>query len=71
MPNMLGERERRGGSGRIPDSKMEGYEKSVTKHYTCRPELFDRLKKYCYDEERAQSWVIQKALDKWLSERGY
>ena len=35
------------------------------------PSLSERLEKYCKDEERARSWCIQKALDKWLQEKGY
>ena len=30
-----------------------------------------RLEKYCEEDERAKSWAVQKALDKWLSEKGY
>ena len=33
--------------------------------------VFDRLEKYCVDEERPRSWVIQKALEVWLKEKGY
>ena len=29
------------------------------------------IEKFCEDDERAKSWAVQKALDKWLSERGY
>jgi len=35
------------------------------------PDLFARLVKYCEDEERDKSYAIKKALDPWLSERGY
>ena len=28
-------------------------------------------KKYCEDDERSRSWAVQKALDVWLTERGY
>lgn len=62
---------RRGHSGRIPDMKKDEHEKYENRRYTCPPELFARLLKFCEDEERAQSWVIQKALDKWLKEKGY
>ena len=34
-------------------------------------EISDRLDKYCTDDERAASWVVRKALDKWLTEKGY
>ena len=62
---------RRGGSGRIPDALRATHQKAENHHYTCTPELFARLNQYCIDDERAQSWVIQKALDVWLTERGY
>ena len=35
------------------------------------PDLFARLVKYCEDEERDKSYALKKALDPWLSERGY
>lgn len=35
------------------------------------PSLLDRLNKYCNDEERARSWVIQKAVADWLEKKGY
>jgi hypothetical protein len=35
------------------------------------PDIFARLVKYCEDEERDKSYAIKKALDPWLSERGY
>lgn len=38
---------------------------------TIPPDINERLNKYCEDEERARSWVTQKALDAWLKERGY
>ena len=71
MPDIFGNKERKGNSGRIPDKKAETYTKYENRRYTCPPELYARLSKYCDDEERAYSWVIQKALDDWLSKRGY
>ena len=38
---------------------------------TLPPSIMERLEKYRKDEERPRSWVIQKALDEWLKERGY
>ena len=35
------------------------------------PDLYARLMKYCEDDEREKSYAIKKALDPWLSERGY
>lgn len=62
---------RKGSSGRVPDSKMDTYQKYINERYTCPPDIHARLVKYCEDKERAKSWVIQKALDAWLKERGY
>lgn len=38
---------------------------------TITQDLLARLEKYCEDEERAKSWVIQKALEAWLDGKGY
>ena len=38
---------------------------------TLPPSLSERLEKYAEEEERARSWCIQKALDKWLADKGY
>ena len=35
------------------------------------PDLYERLSRYCEDEERDKAWVIKKALDPWLTEKGY
>lgn len=35
------------------------------------PSLAERLEKFMKDEERPRSWCFQKALDKWLKEKGY
>lgn len=71
MPDLFGKPQRKGASGRVPDSRAEGYQKFVNERYTCPPDLHARLVKYCQDEERAKSWVIQKALDAWLTAKGY
>lgn len=62
---------RRGHSGRIADMKKAEHEKYESRHYSCPPDLYARLLKFCQEEERAQSWVIQKALDDWLKKRGF
>ena len=31
----------------------------------------EELEKYCEEDESSKSWAVQKALDKWLAERGY
>lgn len=33
--------------------------------------LDSRLQKYCDAEDRAKSWVVRKAIDKFLTEQGY
>lgn len=55
-----------GGRNRIEEE--HGF---VRQNITLPPSLNERLDKFMKDEERPRSWVIQKALDKWLSERGY
>lgn len=71
MPDIFDKPQRRGGSGRIPDSRASDYQKFINDRYTCPPELHARLVRFCADEERAKSWVIQKALDAWLTNKGY
>ena len=71
MPDFFGKPQRKGNSGRIPDSRADSYQKFVNDRYICPPELHARLVKFCEDEERAKSWVIQKALDAWLTNKGY
>ena len=63
--------ERKGSSGRIPDSKRERHRLFQKVNISIDPDTFDRLEQYCVDEDRARSWVIQKALDDWLTKRGY
>ena len=63
--------ERKGGSGRIPDSKRERHRLFQKVNISIDPDTFDRLEQYCIDEDRARSWVIQKALDYWLTDKGY
>jgi len=61
----------RGSMGRIPDSKIAEHEMFERLNITLQPDLNRRLCKFCEDEERAKSWVIQKALDKYLTKEGY
>ena len=35
------------------------------------PDVYNRLEKFCDDEERDKAWVVRKAVDKWLEEKGY
>jgi predicted transcriptional regulator len=49
----------------------EERQKVITRHITLTPSISERVDKYCKDEERARSWVIQKAIDEWLKKKGY
>ena len=46
----------------------EGY---VRYNISLSPSISERLEKYRTNEDRPRSWVIQKALDAWLKEKGY
>lgn len=35
------------------------------------PDVYERLEKFCEDDERDKAWAIKKALDAWLTEKGY
>ena len=50
--------------------KKSDEDKYVRINVTMPPELQDRLIRYCQEEERTMSWVIDKALREWLRERG-
>ena len=63
--------ERKGSSGRIPDSKRPTHKLFQKVNISIDPETFDRLEVYCAEHDRARSWAIQKALDLWLTEQGY
>ena len=43
----------------------------VKVNVTMPPSMIKRLDKYMNEEERSRSWIIQKAVDEWLKERGY
>ena len=66
-----GNPERKGSSGRVPDKARERHKIFQKINVSIDPDTFDRLESYCADEERARSWVIQKALQSWLDEKGY
>lgn len=71
MPNIFGEPERKGSQGRVPESKRPSHKLFQKINCTIDPDTFDRLEQYCEDNERARSWVIQKALADWLKSQGY
>jgi predicted DNA-binding protein len=35
------------------------------------PDIYQRLERYCADEERDKAWCLKKAIEKWLTEKGY
>lgn len=35
------------------------------------PSMLRQLDKFCKEEERPRSWVIQKAIEDWLKKKGY
>ena len=35
------------------------------------PDIYERLQRYCDDEEREKAWCLKKAIDPWLKEKGY
>lgn len=51
------------------DPEEEGLYLKV--NVTIPPSLLKRLDRYMKAEERPRSWIIQKAVDEWLKERGY
>lgn len=66
-----GSKERKGSAGRIPDAIASQHVSFKKINISLPKELNDRLVRYCEEDERAKSWAIQKALDKWLQEKGY
>ena len=52
---------------------LRGIEESGFERFniTLPPSIVKRLDKFMADEERPRSWVIQKALNDYLSKRGY
>ena len=51
--------------------KKNDADKCVKQNISFEPKDLERLIKFCQDEERTMSWVVRKALDQWLKERGY
>lgn len=71
LDDIMNKPRRQGASGRVSDKMKSAHKTYVNERYTCPPDIHDRLLAYCNDEERAKSWVIQKALDMWLTSKGY
>lgn len=55
----------------MPFPKKKDSEKCIKQSLSFEPKDMERLIKYCQKEERTMSWVVRKALDQWLKERGY
>lgn len=51
--------------------KKDDKDKHVKQNVSFPPDMLQRIIEYCEAEERAISWVIQKAVDAWLKERGF
>ena len=64
--DVFGNPERRGSSGRVPDSKRQEHKLFQRVNITLDPDTYERLERYCSDHERARSWAIQKAVSEWL-----
>ena len=69
--DVFGNSERRGSSGRIPDSKRQEHKLFQRVNITLDPDTYERLERFCADQERARSWAIQKAVSDWLQSKGY
>ena len=52
---------------------IQGLEREAFKkiNISLPPEIYERLSKFCEEEERAKSWVIKKALEDYLVKNGY
>jgi len=57
-----------GGRSQMGVEETGGYQRF---NITLPPSIIERLEKFMKDEERPRSWTIQKALDEYLSKRGY
>lgn len=51
--------------------KKDEADKHVKQTISLPPSLLKRILTYCQAEERSISYVCQKAIDKWLKERGF
>ena len=69
--DVYGNPERRGSSGRVPDSKRQEHKLFQRVNITLDPDTYERLERFCADQERARSWAIQKAVSEWLKQQGY
>lgn len=51
--------------------KKSEEEKYLKQTLSFPPDLHKRLLAYCQSDQRTMSWVVQKALDQWLKDRGF
>ena len=51
--------------GRAPEPKQVSFSTNVP------PDLLERMIKFCDEEERSRAWLVQKAVDLYLTEKGY
>lgn len=50
--------------------KKPDNQKAIKQSVSFDPEQMERIKKYCYREERSVSWCVRKAMDQWLEDKG-
>jgi len=55
----------------MPRAKTDPSTHCKPQQVSMPPALLERIIKYCQAEERSISWVVQKAVDVWLRERGF
>lgn len=53
----------------MPPKKPDS-EKAIRINTSLPPELYERVAKFCNDEDRSYAWVVQKALIEYLGKRG-
>lgn len=65
----MAEKESRRGRPRFGEEEKR--EHFVKFSCTLPPDIYERLDKFCQDEERSKAWALTKAIIPWLEERGY
>jgi predicted transcriptional regulator len=53
----------------MPPKKPES-EKAIRINTSLDPELYERVSRFCNQEERSYAWVVKKALIEYLEKRG-
>lgn len=49
----------------------DGKEPNLRSSFAMKKELYDRVLKFCGEEERSLSWLVNKALEMYLTSKGY